>query len=93
MNARNTPYWLEKGEVPELAQTLIEQEKRERSGGLDLGNCGLRAIPREVWEEMPWLRWVNFSVWGFLGGADDYGKTKNQGAGNHLQGARAPPTP
>ncbi len=31
--------------MSELAQQLIEQEKKQRSGYLDLGNCGLTEMP------------------------------------------------
>ncbi len=37
-----------------LAFELIEKEKRERTGVLDLGNCGLTEVPEEVFE-LGWL--------------------------------------
>ena len=40
--------------MSELALQLIEKEKKEQTGILDLGNCGLRDIPEEVYE-LTWL--------------------------------------
>ena len=37
-----------------LALALIEKEKREKTGFLDLGNCGLSEVPEEV-RELVWL--------------------------------------
>jgi len=39
--------------MTEQAQQLIEKEKRERSGYLDLGNCGLSELPDL--SELDWL--------------------------------------
>jgi hypothetical protein len=36
------------------ALELIENEKREKTGMLDLGNCGLTELPETV-GELPWL--------------------------------------
>ncbi|MBW8323393.1 MAG: leucine-rich repeat domain-containing protein [Prolixibacteraceae bacterium] len=36
--------------MSELALQLIEKEKRERTGKLDLGNCGLTDFPEELFE-------------------------------------------
>ncbi|MFA8434537.1 MAG: leucine-rich repeat domain-containing protein [Marinifilaceae bacterium] len=36
--------------MSELALQLIEQEKRKRTGKLDLGNCGLSTIPEELFD-------------------------------------------
>jgi internalin A len=40
--------------MSELALQLIEKEKRERTGKLDLGNCGLTDFPEELFE-LEWL--------------------------------------
>lgn len=40
--------------MSELAQQLIEREKRERTGTLDLGNCGLTELPNL--SQLDWLR-------------------------------------
>ncbi|MEL6941539.1 MAG: hypothetical protein AAFO82_02635, partial [Bacteroidota bacterium] len=37
-----------------LALTLIQKEKKERTGKLDLGYCGLRELPEELFE-CTWL--------------------------------------
>ncbi|MEO0875191.1 MAG: hypothetical protein AAFY48_11350 [Bacteroidota bacterium] len=39
--------------MTELAQELIEKEKRERTGYLDLGRCGLTEMPDL--SELEWL--------------------------------------
>jgi hypothetical protein len=35
--------------MTELAQQLIEREKRDRTGYLDLGNCALTELPDLDW--------------------------------------------
>ena len=37
-----------------LALALIEKEKQEKTGFLDLGNCGLTEVPEEL-RELVWL--------------------------------------
>ena len=41
------------------AQKLIQQEKKEKTGKLDLGNCGLTKIPDEIFE-LTWLEELSF---------------------------------
>lgn len=36
--------------MSELALQLIEKEKLDRTGKLDLGNCGLTYFPKELFE-------------------------------------------
>ncbi|MBK9335936.1 MAG: hypothetical protein IPM98_04880 [Lewinellaceae bacterium] len=45
--------------MTELAQHLIEREKRERTGYLDLGNCGLTELP----DLSEWLEMLIVSNW------------------------------
>jgi internalin A len=45
--------------MSELAQELIRKEKEERTGKLDLGNCGLTDFPEELFE-LEWLEELNF---------------------------------
>jgi hypothetical protein len=45
----------------DYAQGIVDKEKKERTGRLDLGRCGLTEIPEEVWTGMPWLRWLSMS--------------------------------
>jgi internalin A len=45
--------------MPELALQLIAKEKKEKTGILDLGNCGLEYIPEEVFS-MHWLEVLSF---------------------------------
>ena len=49
--------------MSDLAQKLIAENKRTRSTFLDLGNCGLNVIPKEV-GDLVWLERISFSrVW------------------------------
>ncbi|MCU4154544.1 leucine-rich repeat domain-containing protein [Carboxylicivirga sp. A043] len=45
--------------MSELALQLIKKEKEERTGKLDLGNCGLTDFPDELFE-LDWLEELNF---------------------------------
>jgi internalin A len=45
--------------MSELALQLIEKEKRERTGKLDLGYCGLTNFPKELFE-LEWLDELSF---------------------------------
>jgi internalin A len=47
--------------MPELALQLIAKEKKEKTGILDLGNCGLEYIPEEVFS-MHWLEVLSFAT-------------------------------
>lgn len=47
--------------MSELALQLIAKEKIERTGKLDLGNCGLTDFPEELFE-LEWLEELNFAV-------------------------------
>ncbi|MBI9060635.1 MAG: leucine-rich repeat domain-containing protein [Marinilabiliaceae bacterium] len=51
--------------MSDLALKLIAKEKKERTGKLDLGNCGLTDFPKELFE-LTWLEELSFSVfrWG-----------------------------
>lgn len=40
--------------MSELALQLIAKEKREKTGALDLGDCGLTELPKELFE-LEWL--------------------------------------
>jgi internalin A len=42
-------------DIPEFAQAIINKEKRDKSGVLNLGRCGLTAVPDEV-AAMYWLQ-------------------------------------
>ncbi|MBW2663253.1 MAG: hypothetical protein JRD93_14990, partial [Deltaproteobacteria bacterium] len=55
--------------MSELAIKLIEKEKQERKGKLDLGKCGLKAIPQKLFE-LIWLEELSLcnEIW-------DYNKT------------------
>ena len=44
--------------MSKLALQLIEKEKQEPTGILDIGNCGLTELPEEVFE-LTWLKELN----------------------------------
>ena len=52
----------------DLALQLIAQEKKARTGRLDLGNCGLTQIPPELFD-LEWLEWLNLGH-GWLDGEE-----------------------
>ena len=45
--------------MSELALQLIRKEKEEKTGKLDLGNCGLTDFPEELFD-LVWLEELNF---------------------------------
>src|SRR5665648_396911 len=45
--------------MSEFAIKLIEEEKKKKTGKLNLGNCGLRNIPKELFE-LYWLEELSF---------------------------------
>jgi len=47
--------------MSELAIKLIEKEKQEKTGELDLGKCGLKTIPCCVPEALPLLCVLSFN--------------------------------
>lgn len=57
--------------MSELALELIRKEKEEKTGKLDIGNCGLRELPKELFE-CTWLEELN------LGEFIDYDPIKNR---------------
>jgi len=52
--------------MSDLAKQLIEKEKQKKTGRLDLGRCGLKRIPEELFE-IKWLKELYFcdSFWDF----------------------------
>ncbi|MPR33710.1 leucine-rich repeat domain-containing protein [Salmonirosea aquatica] len=68
--------------MSELAQRLIEQEERQRTGYLDLGNCGLTEMP-----DLSGLDWLDTLI--FSDRWRDWGKrgliySKNEGPRNRV---------
>lgn len=55
--------------MSELALKLIEKEKQEKTGKLDLGNCGLKTIPEKLFE-LTWLEelFLSNEIWDFKNG-------------------------
>jgi internalin A len=73
--------------MSELAQQLIEKEKKEKTGKLDLGNCGLTEIPKEVFE-LTWLEELSLSDVVIDGENVNY--SQNKGGGNSLRYKKLP---
>jgi hypothetical protein len=73
--------------MSELAKKLIEKEKQERTGTLDLGNCGLTEWPDL--RELYWLETLILSSewWEFDLGKNNWTsfKTKNKGDKNQFK--------
>lgn len=69
--------------MSELALQLIEKEKQEKTGKLDLGNCGLTDIPKEVFE-LTWLEELSFcnEVWDHH--SEKWMSSTNEGSGNFI---------
>ena len=67
----------------ELALQLIEKAKQERALHLDLGNCGLRELPDELFE-LTWLESLGLSDLYMLERGADYGQTQNRGEPNQI---------
>lgn len=57
--------------MSELALQLIAKEKIERTGKLDLGNCGLTDFPEELFE-LDWLEELSFNDLKWDSGKDDF---------------------
>ncbi len=69
--------------VSELALKLIAENKKTRSTYLDLGNCGLKALPKAL-AELVWLEKLNLGDWWYEW-IDERGKrtdTQNKGEPN-----------
>ena len=66
------------------AQKLIQKEKKERTGKLDLGNCGLTDIPEEVFE-LTWLEELSFCNEIYNIEKEKWIKTINKGKRNKIE--------
>ncbi|MBN1608796.1 MAG: hypothetical protein JW940_19370 [Polyangiaceae bacterium] len=77
--------------MSELALRLIAENKRTRARLLDLGNCGLEELPREL-EELLWLEELNLAsewyVW--TGKRWEHKKSQNTGVANERLSDLAP---
>jgi internalin A len=69
--------------MPELALQLIAKEKKEKTGILDLGNCGLEYIPEEVFS-MHWLEVLSFATDYWHPEKKKWVTTTNKGPKNYL---------
>jgi Leucine-rich repeat (LRR) protein len=73
--------------MPDLATLLIERNKAERSTFLDLGNCGLSALPEEL-ADMKWLERLNLGGLYFDKVNKKYVRSANDGESNTFLGAK-----
>jgi hypothetical protein len=69
--------------MSQLAQALIAKEKEERTGYLNLGNCGLTALPEEMFDCV-WLETLAVSNEYLDKEQKNYIKSQNKGAENKL---------
>ncbi|MBK9017848.1 MAG: leucine-rich repeat domain-containing protein [Saprospiraceae bacterium] len=72
--------------MSKLAKQLIEKEKRERTGRLDIGKCGLTDLEKEVPElfECIWLEELNLSNKWRDRKQDKWEESKNKDIDNRL---------
>jgi Leucine-rich repeat (LRR) protein/GTPase SAR1 family protein len=77
--------------MSELALQLIAKEKIERTGKLDLGNCGLTDFPEELFE-LEWLEELNFCDKYFDDEKQDWIISSNIGKGNRIEQLQLPET-
>ncbi len=71
--------------TPPLALDLIDKALAEKAAFLDLGNCGLTAIPEETTKLAPFLRELNLGPY-FFSTANQYTESKNKGKANDFSG-------
>jgi small GTP-binding protein len=69
--------------MSELAIKLIRNEKEERTGKLDLGNCGLTDFPEELFE-LDWLEELNFCNEYEDNEQQKWIKSPNKGGNNYI---------
>jgi Leucine-rich repeat (LRR) protein len=69
--------------MSELAIKLIEKEKQEKTGKLDLGNCGLKTIPVKLFE-LIWLEELSLSnkIWDY--NKEAWIQSPNSGSSNFI---------
>jgi internalin A len=77
--------------MSELALELIRKEKKEKTGKLDLGNCGLTDFPKELFE-LVWLEELNFSDEYLDNEKHDWIISSNIGKGNRIEQPKLPET-
>jgi small GTP-binding protein len=69
--------------MSELALQLIEKEKQERTGKLNIGLCGLTEIPEAV-AELSWLKTLIIGNFQYIEEDNKWVKSPNQGKFNHI---------
>src|SRR5262245_16399140 len=71
--------------LSDLALQLIAENKKARETFLDLGNCGLTEIPREI-EELAWLNSLSLSSEWYEWDGENWQKRKSENSGNGNDG-------
>jgi len=69
--------------MSQLAQKLIAENKKTKSPFLDLGNCGLTGLPKELFD-CYWLENLNLGYRYYNVETEKFEKSKNQGESNRL---------
>ena len=72
--------------MSELALQLIEKEKQEKTGKLDLGKCGLTDFSEELFE-LTWLEELSLSNKVLSENLQKWIESENKGPVNHLKGS------
>jgi internalin A len=67
-----------------LALQLIQEAKEKRLTSLDLGNCGLTKIPKELFE-LEWLEELNLGTFYYNNQLRKYINSQNKQAENSLK--------
>ncbi len=75
--------------MSELALQLIRKEKEEKTGKLDLGNCGLTDFPEELFD-LVWLEELNFCSMFWDNTQQNYISSSNIGKHNVINSLRLP---
>ena len=69
--------------MSQLSLQLIEKEKQEKTGKLDLGNCGLKEIPEELFQ-LTWLEELSFCNRILDNKKKSWVNSSNSGGKNHI---------
>ncbi|MEL7002040.1 MAG: leucine-rich repeat domain-containing protein, partial [Bacteroidota bacterium] len=69
--------------MSELALQLIENEKKNKTGKLDLGRCGLNSVPNELFE-LTWLKELSFANKYWNPRLGIWTESENNGVDNHF---------
>ena len=71
--------------MSDLALQLIAENRKTRETFLDLGNCGLTEIPREI-KELAWLKSLSLSSEWYEWDGENWQERKSQNSGDKNDG-------